>query len=98
MSTKIILIGAGSAMFTRGLVADLILSPDLGPWKLGLVDISPEALETAEGLCRKMIGVRDVDIEVEASTDRRDVLPVEQRESFGSPAAGVFARAGFCSP
>ncbi|UCD36781.1 MAG: hypothetical protein JSW54_08025 [Fidelibacterota bacterium] len=75
MSTKIILIGAGSAMFTRGLVADLILSPDLGPWKLGLVDTSHEALETAEGLCRKMIEVREVEIEVEASTDRRDILP-----------------------
>jgi len=28
---KIVLVGAGSAVFTRGLVADLILSPDLGP-------------------------------------------------------------------
>lgn len=75
MLTKIVLVGAGSAMFTRGLVADLILSPDLGPWKLGLVDISPEALETAEGLSRKMIEVRNANIEVEASTDRRDILP-----------------------
>ena len=39
MTKKIVLIGAGSAMFTQGLVADMILSPDLGPWELGLVDI-----------------------------------------------------------
>ena len=51
MTKKIVLIGAGSAMFTQGLVADMIQSPDLGPWDLGLVDIAPEALETAERLC-----------------------------------------------
>ena len=72
---KIVLIGAGSASFTRGLVADLILSTDLGPWELGLVDIDPEALETAEGLSRRMIEARDVDIPVSASTDRIDILP-----------------------
>ena len=45
---KLVLIGAGSAMFTRGLVADMILAPDKGPWELGLVDIDPEALEVAQ--------------------------------------------------
>jgi alpha-galactosidase len=44
---KIVLIGAGSASFTQGLVADLIFAPDLGPWQLGLVDVGPQALETA---------------------------------------------------
>ena len=55
MAKKIVLVGAGSAMFTHGLVADLIQSSDLGPWELGLVDIDPQALETAEGLSRKMV-------------------------------------------
>lgn len=72
---KIVLVGAGSAMFTQGLVADLILSPDLGPWDLGLVDIDPQALETAEGLSRRMVESRGAEIAVQASTDRRDVLP-----------------------
>jgi len=72
---KIVLIGAGSAMFTRGLVADLILSTDLGPWELGLVDIDPQALETAEGLSRRMIEAKDADITITASTERRDILP-----------------------
>ena len=48
MAKKIVLIGAGSAMFTQGLVADLILSPQLGPYDLGLVDIDPDALAVAE--------------------------------------------------
>jgi len=75
MIKKIVLIGAGSAMFTQGLVADLILSPDLGPWELGLVDIDPQALETAEGLSRRMVEAKGAEIDISASTDRRDVLP-----------------------
>ena len=52
MRRKIVLIGAGSAVFTRGLVADLILSGQ--SWDLGLMGTDPEALETAEGLSRRM--------------------------------------------
>ena len=72
---KIVLIGAGSAVFTHGLVADLIVSEDLGAWELGLVDIDPSALETAEGISRKMVAARNANITIQASTDRRDILP-----------------------
>ena len=75
MTKKIVLVGAGSAVFTQGLVADLILSPDLGPWELGLVDIDPVALETAEGLSRRMVEAKGAEITIQASTDRRDILP-----------------------
>ena len=61
-------------MFTQGLVADLILSPDLG-LELGLVDIDPAALDVAEKLSRMLIDTKGADIVVSASTDRRDVLP-----------------------
>jgi len=37
--TKIVLVGAGSAMFTQGLVADMIQTTDMGPWKLGKGDV-----------------------------------------------------------
>lgn len=72
---KIVLIGAGSARFTQGLVADLILSPQLGPYELALVDIDPVALEVAEKLSRKLIERAGAAITVSASTDRRDLLP-----------------------
>ncbi|MGQ9523496.1 MAG: family 4 glycosyl hydrolase, partial [Armatimonadota bacterium] len=73
---KIVLVGAGSASFTQGLVADLILASDLGPWSLGLVDISQEALDVAAGLVARMLAARpEADIEVQADTDRRRVLP-----------------------
>lgn len=73
MREKVVLIGAGSAVFTRGLIADLL---QMG-WEaeLGLVDIDAEALETAEKLARKMIDARGAAVAVSASTDRRDVLP-----------------------
>jgi len=53
MQERVVLIGAGSAMFTRGLVADLI---DRG-WQadLALVDVDPQALAVAEAVTRKMI-------------------------------------------
>ncbi len=69
----IVLIGAGSAMFTQGLVADLILSGQ--PWHLALVDIDPLALQVAEGLSRRMVQARDADITIASSTDRCDLLP-----------------------
>ncbi len=70
---KIVLIGAGSASFTQGLVADLI---DTGqPWQLGLVDIDPQALETADGLSQRMIAAKAAPITVTAAKDRRTVLP-----------------------
>ncbi len=70
---KIVLIGAGSAVFTRGLVADLILSGE--PWEVGLVDVDPEALETAYGLATRMVEAREAPIRLSAETDRRRALP-----------------------
>ena len=75
MRKKIVLIGAGSAAFTQGLVADLILSPDFEGCELGLVDIDPQALETAEGIARRMIESRKSEIIISTSTDCRDILP-----------------------
>jgi alpha-galactosidase len=47
---KIVLIGAGSASFTQGLVADMMIAAGGQEWKLGLVDISPEALDMVKNL------------------------------------------------
>ncbi len=73
MREKVVLIGAGSAMFTRGLVADLIRRNE--PLELALVDIDPQALQVAEGLTCKMVAARQAPIAVSASLDRRQALP-----------------------
>lgn len=36
---SLVLIGAGSAVFTRGLLADPISAEDLGAWDIRLVDV-----------------------------------------------------------
>ena len=72
MKERFVLVGAGSAMFTRGLVADLINRGE--ECDLALVDIDPEALAVAEGLARKMIEAREAPITLRASVARRDVL------------------------
>lgn len=74
---KLVLIGAGSAVFTRGLLADLISATDLGAWEIALVDVDAEALSVATRLARLMVEARNASdlIRVQASTDRRSVLP-----------------------
>lgn len=72
MKEKIILIGAGSAMFTRGLVGDLIRSGMEA--ELGLVDIDPHALEVAVRMTAKMIAARQAPVQLSAAVDRREVL------------------------
>jgi len=72
MNERIVLIGAGSAVFTRGLVADLIrlgIKADLA-----LVDIDLHALRVAESLTRKMVSAKNAPITVRASLDRCEVL------------------------
>ncbi|GCE13858.1 family 4 glycosyl hydrolase [Tengunoibacter tsumagoiensis] len=72
MKERIVLIGAGSAVFTRGLVADLITRGV--ETELVLVDSDPEALAAAEKLTAKMIASRQAPIQLSASVDRRTVL------------------------
>jgi alpha-galactosidase len=70
---KIVLIGAGSAMFTRGVVLDLIHSGM--EVELALVDIDPAALETAYRLCARMIAARNAPISLQATIERTQALP-----------------------
>jgi alpha-galactosidase len=76
MKKKLVLIGAGSAVFTKGLIADFIQS-DFGEWEIGLCDINGEILEAVVKLAQKMVEVKDQThrIKITHSTDRRDLLP-----------------------
>jgi alpha-galactosidase len=72
MDEKIVIIGAGSAMFTQGILADLIHSGE--KVELSLVDIDPAALEVARCLAEKMIDAAGARIVLKAATDRKKVL------------------------
>jgi alpha-galactosidase len=70
---KIVLIGAGSASFTQGLVADMILTGD--EWDVHLVDVNLENLKVAYGVVKRMLHARPGPVTVSASADRRAALP-----------------------
>lgn len=72
MTESVVLVGAGSAMFTRGLVADLIRSGR--PVDLRLVDTDETALHVAERIVAKLVALGQAPIAVRASTDRRELL------------------------
>lgn len=74
MGKKITLIGAGSIVFTKGLLADMIKTFEGDRWILALVDTDNGALSAAKGLCKKMISMRNSDIELICTTERCDVL------------------------
>lgn len=70
-SETVVLIGAGSVSFTRGLTADMLRHGWAG--ELRLVDIDPHALGVAERMAEKM--VQDSTIAVRSSLERRELLP-----------------------
>ena len=72
---KLVLIGAGSTVFTQRLVADVILSGELDRWELALVDIDPVALDAVDRIVRKMLALKGVNFPIVSTTDRRKVLP-----------------------
>lgn len=71
---KIVLIGAGSAVFTKGLVADFIQA-GFGKWEIAMCDINPEILESVVRLTKKMVEQKQADILITSSTDRTALLP-----------------------
>ncbi len=72
---KIVVIGAGSAIFGLGGLATMMQSPKLRGAKLALVDLDEKSLRTMTSLARIMNDTWDAGIEISSSTDRRDVLP-----------------------
>ncbi len=71
---KMVLVGAGSAMFTQGIVIDWIKQQPEGDWEIALVDINPVILEATDKMVRKYMEAADRPAKITAAVDRRDVL------------------------
>jgi alpha-galactosidase len=71
---KVTIMGAGSAVFSRQLMVDIMLIPGLEAGSFALVDIDPARLELAHQLAEKVIALSGKDWTVEASTERRQVM------------------------
>ncbi len=72
--TRITFLGAGSAVFARQLMTDILLIDGLDGGTFALVDIDPQRLELAHGIAEKLIERSGKRWRVEASTRRREVL------------------------
>lgn len=72
--TRVTFIGAGSVVFTRQLLADLLGFDDLGPLDLRLHDIDESRLAVAEGTARQVSERFGRPITITATLDRRRAL------------------------
>jgi alpha-galactosidase len=72
---KIAFVGAGSTVFTRNLIGDLLRFPAVADdVTLALMDIDPERLQTSEVVARRLAEAHGVDATVEATLERRAAL------------------------
>ena len=72
--TRVAFIGAGSVVFTRQLVADLLRFPELADVTFALHDLDPERLAVAEGTARRLNEQLGTHATVVATLDRREAL------------------------
>jgi len=71
---KITLIGAGSVVFAKTLLADILQFPELSDATICLMDRDPARLKVAEIMTHRMIAALKVKAKVEATLDRRTAV------------------------
>jgi alpha-galactosidase len=71
---KMVMIGAGSAMFTQGIIIDWINRRPEGEWEIALVDINPVILEATDKLVRRYMFSAKNPAKITATVDRKEVL------------------------
>ena len=71
---KITLVGAGSTVFAKNIMGDIISFPELADCTIALYDIDEERLRTSEIVGRKLASSIGAATRIEATTDRRAAL------------------------
>lgn len=71
---KITFIGAGSTVFMRSLVGDILQRSALRDAHVALMDIDPARLSESESIARRMVNSLGVGAEVTTHTDQREAL------------------------
>jgi alpha-galactosidase len=72
--TRIAFIGAGSVIFTKNLLGDILALPALRDVEIALHDIDPERLQTADAMARWVAGERDAKPQITTHDDRRAAI------------------------
>ncbi len=71
---KVTMVGAGSAVFARQIITDILAVDDLDGGEFALVDIDPTRLDLARRIAEKLVERSGKHWKVVASTDRTEVL------------------------
>jgi alpha-galactosidase len=90
---RITYVGAGSAVFARQLVTDILSIDGLDRGTFALVDVDAGRLDVARRIAERLVGLSGKEWDVVASTDRADALPgsnfvVNSIEVAGRPNVG----------
>jgi alpha-galactosidase len=71
---KIAFIGAGSTVFARNLIGDILSYPELGDCHIALHDLDPERLRVSEAVAVRIARTLGRGTRIESTTDRRRAL------------------------
>ena len=71
---RIVFIGAGSTVFMKNIVADILQRPAISGATIALMDINAERLAESEIVASKLVRSLDVRARVETYTDQRLAL------------------------
>jgi alpha-galactosidase/6-phospho-beta-glucosidase family protein len=71
---KITLIGAGSVVFAKSLLGDILQFPELSDATICLMDRDPQRLKVAEIMATRMVAALRVKAKIEATLDRRTAI------------------------
>jgi len=71
---KITFIGAGSTVFAKNLLGDILSFPELAESTISLHDIDEDRLRTSEAVALKVAQALDAHPTIEVTTDRRAAL------------------------
>jgi alpha-galactosidase len=74
LTTKIAFIGAGSTVFAKNLIGDILSFPELKNATISLHDIDEQRLRETEVLAHRIAKITGASPTIEASTDRRRAL------------------------
>lgn len=72
--TRIAFIGAGSTVFAKNLLGDILSFPELADATIALHDIDRERLRVSEAVAHRIADTLDASPAIEATTDRRAAL------------------------
>jgi alpha-galactosidase len=71
---KIVIIGAGSHVFTKNLITDFLSYPDLRDSTISLMDVDEGRLGLVTAFAEKLVSQHGFETRVESTTDRREAL------------------------